>query len=72
MAIEGYENAPNHPLKDEHLALLNSVLENVPQAIQLAKSCQDCGLDTTDYIQQLEAQREMATRLKAKFFPKAR
>lgn len=59
----------NNPLTPEHCACLNKVLEQSGPAIDLAKACKECGLDSDEYLNQLTAQKDMATKLKAKFFP---
>lgn len=58
-----------NPLTDDHCKCLDKVLESVPPALELARACQDCGWDTSEYIAQLEGQKKMAELAKAKFFP---
>lgn len=57
------------PLNDGHCKVLDQVLESVPQALDLAAKCKDCGWPVDEFIQQLEAQKAMATKAKAHFFP---
>lgn len=57
------------PLGPQHCAQLDQVLTRVPQALALAKDCEDCGLPVGDFTQQLTQRLEMARKLKAKFFP---
>jgi hypothetical protein len=59
------------PLNNTHLDAMNKVLASIPPALDLAQACQDCGWDVSEHIAQLEAQRQMATNVKAKFFPMA-
>jgi hypothetical protein len=62
--------ATNNPLlNDQHCACLDNVLASVQQTGQLLAECKNCGLPVDDYIAQNEAQRQLATRLKASFFP---
>lgn len=58
-----------NPLSDEHCQCLDKVLASVGPALELAKACKDCGLNVDEYEQQLQTQQQIATNLKAKFFP---
>jgi hypothetical protein len=62
--------ASNSPfLNDQHCACLDAVLQSVAQTGKLLQDCKDCGLNVDDFIAQVDAQRNLATALKAKFFP---
>lgn len=58
-----------HPLTDEHCECLDKVLQAVPEALELVRTCKDCGLDVAKIEQTLNAQLRMAQRLKAQLFP---
>lgn len=58
-----------HPLTQEHCKCLDRILESYTPAMDLAKACQDCGWDVSEFMATLDAQKLMAERAKAKFFP---
>lgn len=60
------------PLGDEHLKLLNKVLESCRDTEQLCDQCASCHLDVDRERDKNREQREIATRIKAVFFPNAR
>jgi hypothetical protein len=57
------------PLGDEHCQLLDKALQTAAQARQLAQDCVDCGLPMHDELAAIKNREELATALKAKFFP---
>ena len=59
----------SHPLTNDHLAILNGVLESLPRTEDLIRKCKNCGLDVAQAEQEVAAQRDLATRLKQQFFP---
>jgi hypothetical protein len=62
--------ATNSPLlNDQHCACIDAVLASIQQTGQLIAQCQSCGLPVEDELAANEAQRQLATRLKAAFFP---
>ncbi len=61
--------ALQHPLTEEHCKCLDKVLEGAVSALELARACKDCGFDVSELESQIVAQKEMAEKLKAKFFP---
>jgi hypothetical protein len=58
-----------HPLNDGHRDNINAVLGRTPNALELAKACEHCGLDVTEAKSVLTQQHDMATKMKATFFP---
>jgi hypothetical protein len=58
-----------HPLGREHCQCLDRVLQSIPAALELAKSCTDCGWDMSEYIAELQRQQQQAMKAKATFFP---
>lgn len=59
----------NNPLKQEDCDALNCVLQSTPDSLELAKVCEECGLDVSDLRGSIQAQHDMATKMKAAFFP---
>jgi hypothetical protein len=59
----------NCPLGDSHCNALDKALQMAAQARQLAQDCVDCGLPMEDALNEIKAREELATKLKAKFFP---
>jgi hypothetical protein len=57
------------PLGDEHCANLDRVLAETPGKIQLCKDCIADGVDFSEQQAVLEAQMELAKKLKARHFP---
>ena len=60
------------PLTDEHLKLLNRILESCSQTEQLCEQCASCHLDVDRERDKNREQREIATRIKAVFFPNSK
>lgn len=61
--------ALKHPLTEQHKASLAKVLEGIPDMIELAQACKDCGLPTDDYLADAQRIQATAKALKDKFFP---
>lgn len=57
------------PLGDQHCAALDKSLDQLAQARQIAQDCVDCGLPFHDQLQEIKAREQLASNLKAKFFP---
>lgn len=62
-------NIYQEPLRQEHCDALDRVLQNCGPALEIARKCKACGWPVDNYIEQLEAQRRMATETKRLFFP---
>ena len=60
-----------NPLTEQHLALLNSVLETSPWILEQLRKMQECGGDCVEKIGTVEAQIDMAKKIKAHWFPDA-
>jgi Zn ribbon nucleic-acid-binding protein len=57
------------PLNQDHCDLCKKVQQSVPQALELARMCADCGLDMSQEIRQLEDQKRRADTILQVFFP---
>lgn len=57
------------PLNDKHCEALDKALTVAANARQLAQDCVDCGLPMHDALAEIKAREDLATKLKAKFFP---
>jgi hypothetical protein len=57
------------PLDDKHCQALDKSLTIIANARKLAQDCIDCGLPMEDAMAEIKAREELATKLKAKFFP---
>jgi hypothetical protein len=57
------------PLGDQHCEALDKALAAAAKARQLSQDCIDCGLPFEDALGEVKAREELATKLKAKFFP---
>lgn len=58
-----------NPLTGEHCSILDRVLLSTAETADLIRRCKECGLPVDDAEQQNTAQREIARRIKASFFP---
>jgi hypothetical protein len=56
-------------LTDQHCACLDAALQSIAQTRQILANCKDCGLPVDDYVAQNDAQGQLVSALKAKFFP---
>lgn len=56
-------------LSDQHCACIDAALASIAQTTKLLQDCKSCGIPVDDYIAQNEAQRQLATQIKARFFP---
>jgi hypothetical protein len=62
--------SPSKPiLDDKHCDSCTEVLSRVPVIQSLLDKCKECGLDVTEFQQQLDSQKAMASAIKANFFP---
>ncbi len=59
----------NNPLTDEHCACLDRVMDNIVQTRDLLRKCKNCGLDVSRAEEEVNAQEQLARKLKAEFFP---
>jgi hypothetical protein len=60
-----------NPLTDKHCEALDCVLGNYQNVKDTIQACEDCDLDMTSQKERLEAQKTIASKLKAKFNPLA-
>lgn len=58
-----------NPLNDSHCTTLDCVLQRIADTQTLVSKCQNCGLDTSAAAAELQRQYELASKLKATFFP---
>ncbi len=59
----------NNPLTAEHCDCLDRVLDSIKTTRELIGKCKNCGLDVTRAEEELNAQEQLASRLKQTFFP---
>lgn len=59
-------------LTQQHLSMLNDVLRLNNEATDLLHKCKECKINVEKEESILKEQRELATRLKKQFFPKAK
>lgn len=59
----------NNPLTDEHCRCLDQVLDSIRSTRDLVSKCKNCGMDVSRAEDELNAQEQLATRLKQQFFP---
>lgn len=60
------------PLTDKHLATLNKLIAACTETERFCKDCEECGLDVTPERRKNAEQLDIASRIKAKFFPTAK
>ncbi len=60
------------PLTERHLEVLNTLLAACHETLQFCGACKDCHLDVEQEIAKTKEQQEIASRIKARFFPTAR
>ncbi len=60
------------PLTEQHLRVLNKVIETCSATLDYCKVCDDCNVDVSPERAKTEEQLEMAKRIKARFFPTAK
>lgn len=59
----------SEPLTDDHCACLDQVLESVVKTRDLIRKCKNCGLDVSKAEEEINAQEQLARKLKSEFFP---
>lgn len=65
-------SSPSQPLIDpKHCDSCNEILQSIPLTQALIDKCKACGLDVSEFQQQLDQQQAMASAIKANFFPAA-
>lgn len=60
----------NAVLGPEDLVLLNKVIAATAETADYCRKCEDCGIDVAKEAKINAEQQEIASKLKAKFFPK--
>ena len=60
------------PLTDQHLKVLDKVLKACAETEEYCKMCEECNLDVSPERQKNKEQREIAERIKRRFFPGAK
>ena len=58
-----------NPLTDSHCNTLDCVLQRISETQALVSKCQNCGMDVSAAQEELTRQYNLASRLKATFFP---
>jgi len=69
MSATGSQEIVPCPLNDEHLQLLNQVLEMESAQQRYLSSCTDCGLNVEKLKADSDRRLSLATALKRQFFP---
>lgn len=60
------------PLTDAHLKLLNKLIEACAETEKYCSMCEECQLDVSPERKKNREQMDIATRIKARFFPLAK
>jgi hypothetical protein len=63
------EQQRNNPLTDEHLTKLNRLIQECTATREYLRKCENCGLNVEPEQHKNNQQLDVATKLKAAFFP---
>lgn len=62
-------NQPQWPCKQEDCDTMTAILGDITTLQNAVQKCVNCGLPMQDQLDQLQARRDLLTKMKAAFFP---
>lgn len=58
-----------NPLNDEHLQMMQALINQTPEALEYFSKCAECGMDAAKSIEQCQATHQFCQTVIKNFFP---